>query len=65
MECAALFIVGSLRGVSTAAILAVDGNVLSGGESMDSYDPYQQIVAEAVEVEIQIALQALKKVETP
>ena len=61
MECAALFIVGSLRRVATAAILAVDGNVLAGGESMDTYQPNQQVVAEAVKAEIQIALQALKK----
>ena len=63
MECAALFIVGSLRGAATAAILAVDGNVLASGESMDTYDPYQQTVAEAVETEIQIALQTLLKLE--
>ena len=61
MECAALFIVGSLRGAATAAILAVDGNVLASGESMDSYDPHQQAVAKAVETEIQIALQSLKR----
>ncbi|MCB8946018.1 MAG: nucleoside phosphorylase [Ardenticatenaceae bacterium] len=64
MECAALFIVGSLRGAATAAILAVDGNVLAAGENMDTYDPHQQIVAEAVEAEIQIALEALKRLES-
>ncbi len=64
MECAALFIVGSIRGAATAAILAVDGNVLTSGESMDTYDPHQQIVANAVEAEIQIALQTLKRLET-
>jgi uridine phosphorylase len=64
MECAALFLVGSLRGVQTAAILAVDGNVLSSGESMDSYEPHQQVVAQAVEAEIEIALQTLRRLET-
>ena len=59
MECAALFIVGTLRQVATAAILAVDGNVLAGGESMDSYQPHRQVVADAVEAEILIALHAL------
>lgn len=60
MECAALFILGSLRRVQTAAILAVDGNVLVGpGESMDSYQPHQDSVAQAVDLEIQIALKTL------
>jgi uridine phosphorylase len=60
MECAALFIVGSLRGIQTAAILAVDGNVLeSAGESMDTYEPGRQVVQEAVTTEIKIALSAL------
>ncbi len=60
MECAALFIVGSLRGVQTGAILAVDGNVLESAESMDTYDPGQAAVKAAVEAEIQIALRALR-----
>ena len=60
MECAALFIVGSLRGVQTGAILAVDGNVLEAGESMEAYNPHQTVVAEAVTAEIEIALQALQ-----
>lgn len=59
MECAALFKVGSLRKVQTAAILAVDGNVMDEGESMDVYDPHRDVVAQAVEDEIEIALQAL------
>ena len=59
MECAALFKVGSLRRVQTAAILAVDGNVMDEGESMDVYDPHRSIVAQAVDDEIEIALKAL------
>lgn len=63
MECAALFIVGNLRGIQTAAILAVDGNVLaSGGEKMDSYSPGQDSVQTAVTAEIEIALQTLYQV---
>lgn len=62
MECAALFVIGSLRGVQTAAILAVDGNVLeSAGESMDVYRPRQQSVQAAIEHEIAIALRTLEK----
>jgi uridine phosphorylase len=59
MECAALFIVGSLRGVPTGAILAVDGNVLVKKESMDVYDPHREVVKQAVAAEIEIALAAL------
>lgn len=59
MECAALFVVGSLRNVATAAILAVDGNVLQSKESMDGYKPHRQVVDDAVTAEIQIALAAL------
>ena len=60
MECAALFIIGSLRMIRTAAILAVDGNVLRGVESMESYKPHQEIVATAVESAIETALLALQ-----
>jgi uridine phosphorylase len=59
MECAALFHVANLRGVQAAAILAVDGNVLHNGETMDSYDPHQAAVAAAVNHEIEIALHTL------
>lgn len=59
MECAALFTVGSLRGITTAAILAVDGNVLDGAESVDTYQPHRDTVIQAVETAIQIATQAL------
>ena len=60
MECAALFLVGTLRRLKTAAILAVDGNVLeSRGESMDSYQPHRDSVRDAIDAEIDIALNAL------
>lgn len=60
MECAALFLVGSLRGVRVGAILAVDGNVLAERESIDSYQPHRPVVAAAVEAGILTALQALR-----
>lgn len=60
MECAALFLVGSLRGLATAAILAVDGNVLEKRENVDDYHPHRPEVAAAVEAEIQVALRALR-----
>lgn len=61
MECAALFTIGSLRGVRTSAILAVDGNVLEGEESVDTYRPHRDTVAQAVDTAIQIAVQALSE----
>ncbi|MDT8304620.1 MAG: nucleoside phosphorylase [Anaerolineae bacterium] len=61
MECAALFVTGSLRVVQTAAILAVDGNVLEQRESMETYDPHREAVSAAVEAEIAIALLALQR----
>ena len=60
MECAALFLVGSLRDVATAAILVVDGNVLAVGESFDTYQPGQPVVAEGVAAAIACALTTLR-----
>jgi uridine phosphorylase len=63
LECAALFIVGSLRGAKTAAILAVDGVVLDARESMETYAPHRDVVVAAVEAEISITLNALRNLE--
>lgn len=60
MECAALFLVGSLRGVKTAAILAVDGNVLEAAESVETYAPGRPVVGQAVDAAITCALEALR-----
>ena len=59
MECAALFIIGSLRGVPTGAILAVDGNVLDEVETVDTFNPDQMVVKTAVHDAISITLHAL------
>lgn len=59
MECSALFHVGNLRGVRTAAVLAVDGNVLESGESIDTYQPHREVVDTAVSHAIDLALLAL------
>lgn len=61
MECAALFLVGSLRQVQTGAILVVDGNVLQQRESLESYKPERQVVQTAVDAAIDGALQALRQ----
>jgi uridine phosphorylase len=59
MECAALFLVGALRGARSAAILVVDGNVLEASESMESYQPGQAVVRDALDTAITCALEAL------
>lgn len=59
MECAALFLVGSLRAVPTAAILVADGNVLESAESVDTYNPHQETVRTSINSAIQCALEAL------
>lgn len=59
MECAALFLVGSLRGVATGAVLAVDGNVLARRESIEHYQPQRAIVDAAVTAAIELALRTL------
>jgi uridine phosphorylase len=61
MECAALFIAGSLRGVETGAILIADGNVLEERESMETYRPHQDVVSAAIDAGIGIALDALRR----
>jgi uridine phosphorylase len=60
MECAALFLVGSLRKVATAAILVVDGNVLEASESFESYMPGQDAVQQAIDSAAACALETLK-----
>lgn len=56
MECAAIFCVAALRGVSAGAIVAIDGDArrASGG----AYDPHRDVVREAVDDEIAAALDA-------
>ena len=66
MECAALFLVGSLRRVQTGAILAVDGNVLRGsGETMDSYQPHRAVVAQAIAAASRLSLAAIHHLYAP
>ncbi len=63
MECAVLFLVGSLRGVQTAAILTADGNVLEHNETMDTYDPHRNVVQTAVITATTAALEAFVNYE--
>lgn len=59
MECSALFVIASLRGVRAGAILAVDGVVIDF--DADQYDPHRAKVHDAVEKEITVALNAIVK----
>ena len=60
MECAPLFVICSLHGVESGAVVAIDGNPLAKGDAaMDSYNPHQDSVSKAVDQSIQIALNAL------
>ena len=60
MECATLFVVCGLRDVETGAVVAIDGNPLAqDAGSMDTYDPHQTKVADAVKQSLGIALRAL------
>ncbi len=57
MECAALFVIGSLHAIEVGALLTVDGNPLRTTD--ETYNPHRTIVQDAVEVMIEVALNAL------
>jgi uridine phosphorylase len=59
MEIAALFVIASLRGVRAGAILAIDG--YADSDLAEVYDPHTDVVADAVEWEINTALRAVVK----
>jgi len=60
MEAATLFVVCSLHGVETGAVLAIDGNPLDQDDgSMETYNPNQDVVREAVTGSLSIGLEAL------
>jgi uridine phosphorylase len=56
MEIAALYVIASLRGMRAGAIVALDGDA----DTVDQeYNPHRDIVAQAVEREIEAALRAI------
>lgn len=57
MECAAIFCVAQLRGARAGAILAIDGDARRA--SQGDYNPQREVVRRAVDLEIEIALNAL------
>jgi uridine phosphorylase len=65
MECSALFTVSSLKKVRTGAILAVDGNLITGTcknmrKNIKDTEEIPEKSKEGVEKEIQAALEAVK-----
>ncbi|MFD1956698.1 purine-nucleoside phosphorylase [Paenibacillus thailandensis] len=62
MEIAALYVIASLRGMRAGAIVALDGDSTAVDEG---YDPHRNVVAEAVEAEINAALKAVVKLARP
>jgi uridine phosphorylase len=66
MECSALFTIGALRGLRTGAILAVDGNLVKGTKKLEfkaddaAVKQKEQRVQQGVDLEIQVALEAVK-----
>ncbi len=60
MEVSGLLTVASLNGVAAGAVLAIDGNPLADAdESMAGYEPFREIVDQAVAGTITAGLQAL------
>lgn len=60
MEVAALFVTASLHSAAAGAILTVDGNpLLAGDDDMSGYDPHRDVVRDAVDRMLAIALDAL------
>ena len=60
MEAAALFVIAGLHGVAAAAVLAVDGNPLASHDTaMEGYDPFRDVVRDAVAVVVTAALEAV------
>ena len=60
MECSILFVIASLYGIKSGAILAIDGNPLAkNDEEMSDYNPYRSVVKETVDIALKIALDAL------
>lgn len=60
MEAAALFVIASLHGIDAGAVFAIDGNPLAEkDDSMGGYDPYREIVTQAVDGALVTALDVL------
>jgi len=58
MECAALFVVASLKGVQAGAVLAIDG--IAVDFDADAYNPHRDLVGQAIAAEAKIAIGAVE-----
>jgi uridine phosphorylase len=59
MEIAALYVIATLRGARAGAILALDG--YADADLAGEYDPHTDVVAKAIEREIETALRAVAR----
>jgi uridine phosphorylase len=57
MENSALFVIASLKGIKAGAIMAIDG--YADAELREEYNPHNDLVSNAVEAEMKIALDAI------
>lgn len=57
MECSALFVVGAMRRIRTGAVVAIDGDARAAASG--EHDPHRDLVRQAVDREIRIALDAV------
>lgn len=60
MELAALLVVAAMRGARAGGVLVVDGSPLRRTSELE-YDPHRQVVADAVESAIDVALGAVSR----
>jgi uridine phosphorylase len=66
MEQATLLVMASLEGVRAGGIFTVDGNLARKADpdvDADSYDPHQGVVTEGKAKMIEIALEALTRLD--
>lgn len=57
MENTALFVIAALRGMKAGSILAIDG--YADADLLESYNPHTNVMAQAIEAEALIALDAV------
>lgn len=57
METAALYVISSLRGIRAGAILAIDG--YADSDLATEYNPHTDVVAKAIENEVEIVLRSV------
>ncbi len=63
MELAPLFVIASLHGIRAGGLLVVDGNPTRAAQDMSEYDPYREVVRQAVERMLSIAIEVLSASE--